>query len=164
MKLEVGATPPVGRHRRLANGSSSAGIAPVALTQPTPNSEEPQSSVRANLEDGLLDAMIGLEALLSDSNQEMTHKIALRMAGLYKLITPERASDVFRELKAIYKLRSKIVHGADFDIDETLDRGASRVRVVDAAVEHLRAALRTLIEHREYLDVVRIDRELLLGA
>jgi hypothetical protein len=41
MKLEVGATPPVGRHRRLANGSSSAGIAPVALTQPTPNSEEP---------------------------------------------------------------------------------------------------------------------------
>ena len=52
--------------------------------------------------------MIGLEALLSDSNQEMTHKIALRMAGLYKLITPERASDVFRELKAIYKLRSKL--------------------------------------------------------
>src|ERR1035438_202246 len=41
MKLEVVATPPVGRHRRLANGSSSAGIAPVALTQPTPNSEEP---------------------------------------------------------------------------------------------------------------------------
>jgi hypothetical protein len=44
MKLEVGATPPVGRHRRLANGSSSAGIAPVALTQPTPNSEEPKKS------------------------------------------------------------------------------------------------------------------------
>src|ERR1039458_4149773 len=42
MKLEVVATPPVGRHRRLANGSSSAGIAPVALTQPTPNSEEPK--------------------------------------------------------------------------------------------------------------------------
>src|ERR1017187_4158007 len=41
MKLEVVATPPVGWHRRLANGSSSAGIAPVALTQPTPNSEEP---------------------------------------------------------------------------------------------------------------------------
>ena len=41
MKLEVVAPPPVGRHRRLANGSSSAGIAPVALTQPTPNSEEP---------------------------------------------------------------------------------------------------------------------------
>ena len=45
MKLEVGATPPVGRHRRLANGSSSAGIAPVALTQPTPNSEEPIKAV-----------------------------------------------------------------------------------------------------------------------
>src|ERR1035438_857984 len=29
MKLEVVATPPVGRHRRLANGSSSAGIAPA---------------------------------------------------------------------------------------------------------------------------------------
>src|ERR1017187_4977969 len=41
MKLEVVATPPVGRHRPLANGSSSAAMAPVALTQPTPNSEEP---------------------------------------------------------------------------------------------------------------------------
>src|ERR1035438_10329688 len=46
MKLEVVATPPVGRHRRLANGSSSAGIAPVALTQPTPNSEEPNIAYR----------------------------------------------------------------------------------------------------------------------
>src|ERR1039458_2588924 len=48
MKLEVVATPPVGRHRRLANGSSSAGIAPVALTQPTPNSEEPKILLRGD--------------------------------------------------------------------------------------------------------------------
>ena len=40
------------------------------------------NSLRRNAEDGLLDAMIGLEALLSDGNQEMTYKVALRMAGL----------------------------------------------------------------------------------
>src|ERR1017187_11041670 len=48
MKLEVVATHPVGRHRRLANGSSSAVIAPVALTQPTPNSEEPKDLAALN--------------------------------------------------------------------------------------------------------------------
>jgi hypothetical protein len=31
MKLEAVAAPPVGRHRRFANGSSSVGIAPVTL-------------------------------------------------------------------------------------------------------------------------------------
>jgi hypothetical protein len=31
MKLEAVATPPVGRRRRFANGSSSVGIAPVIL-------------------------------------------------------------------------------------------------------------------------------------
>src|ERR1039457_5708720 len=68
MKLEVVATPPVGRHRRLANGSSSAGIAPVALTQPTPNSEEPEKTVttirlaRMNL------AVHGLQGDIRDAN------------------------------------------------------------------------------------------------
>jgi hypothetical protein len=57
-----------------------------------------------------------------------------------------------------------VVHGGEFDIDETLERGDSKVRVVDAAGQHLRAALRTLIERSEYLDVTRIDQDLLLGG
>jgi len=122
------------------------------------------SSLRTNGEDGLLDAMIGLEALLSDGNQEMTYKIAMRMAGLYKLLGTVGSTDVVREVKTIYGLRSKVVHGSDFDIKETLDRGDKKIGVVDAAVEHLRAALRVLIERNEYLDVAKIDRELLLGA
>jgi hypothetical protein len=121
------------------------------------------SSLRTNDEDGLLDTMIGLEALLSDGNQEMTYKIALRMAALYRLRDAIGSSAAFREVKAAYKLRSSVVHGGDFDIVETIRRGESSVRTVDAAAEHLRAALRLLISHHEYLDVARIDRDLLLG-
>ena len=67
-------------------------------------------------------------------------------------------------MKAIYGLRSKIVHGNKFDIEETFNRGDRKVRAVDAAAEYLSAALRILIEHAEYLDLARIDHELLLAG
>jgi hypothetical protein len=123
------------------------------------------SSLRTNGEDGLLDAMIGLEALLSDGSQEMTHKIALRLAALYKLVDPAKSTDVFKEIKRIYGFRSKIVHGSgDLDTEGTLDRGMKKIPIVEAAVEHLRTALDVLIQHPEYFDVARIDRELLIGS
>lgn len=94
----------------------------------------------------------------------MTYKISMRLAALYSLaadnMSPER---VYQEMKAIYKLRSKIVHGSDFDIGITLERDGQKIRVLDAAVEHLRKCLRVLIEHAQYLDPSRIDFDLLLG-
>lgn len=141
--------------RKLEEKHSHIGIAVRRLNS---------SFLRTNGEDGLLDAMIGLEALLSDGSQEMTHKIAMRLAALYRLEEPVNAFDVFKEVKRIYGFRSEIVHGKKgLDIDATLDRGKDKVRIVDAAVEHLRTALRVLIRHERYIDVSRIDYELLIG-
>jgi hypothetical protein len=108
--------------------------------------------------------MIGLEALLSDGNQEMTHKIAMRVAALYKLHSPATSFTAFRELKKIYEFRSKVVHGsADLDINASMARGDATIQIVDAAIEHLRFALNALVRHPQYIEVGRIDRELLIG-
>ena len=49
------------------------------------------SSLRTIDEDGIIDAMIAMEALLSDERQEMTHKVVMRLAALYKTADPSRS-------------------------------------------------------------------------
>ncbi len=122
------------------------------------------SALRTTDEDGVIDAMIAMEALLSagDDKQEMTHKIAMRLAALYKVAQPERSAQVFKELKRIYTFRSKIVHGAsDFEKYRQLDRKGNKISAVDAAVEHLRTAFSVLAEHPSLLDPSNIDGFLL---
>lgn len=122
------------------------------------------SAIRNNDEDGILDTMIAFEALLSDGNQEMTYKVAIRMAALYKLVDAKLSSTVLGEMKKAYKLRSQIVHGDSYDINQTVQRrGSIQVRLVEVALEHLRTALRLLTEHTEYLDLARLEQDLLLG-
>jgi hypothetical protein len=41
------------------------------------------SALRTTNEDGIIDSIIAMEALLSDGTQEMTYKVALRLAALY---------------------------------------------------------------------------------
>jgi hypothetical protein len=94
----------------------------------------------------------------------MTHKIAMRLAGLYKLSAPTKSASIFREAKRIYTVRSKIVHGEGMSASgAALKRNGQEIPVADAAIEHLRHALKTLIENPKYLDVARIDLELLLN-
>jgi hypothetical protein len=120
------------------------------------------SALRTTDEDGVIDAMIAMEALLSDGTQEMTHKVAMRLAALYKMIDPARSEQVFREMKRIYTFRSKIVHGdADLDKYRRLERGGTPVPAVDAAVEHLRNAFTVLIKNQTLLDPAKIDSFLL---
>lgn len=124
--------------------------------------------VRDDEEDAVLDATIALEALLSDDgNQEMTHKLAMRVGALSRLDisydrTPKQA---FRDIKSIYAFRSAIVHGSKnldkkriIKIDEERDI-ATRV----LAVDYLRMILRVLLENAEYREPKRIDEVLLLG-
>jgi hypothetical protein len=66
-------------------------------------------------EDSILDATIAMEALLSDDErQEMTHKLALRMAALSRLSKNNKQEpvEVFHAVKKIYRHRSAIVHGS----------------------------------------------------
>lgn len=120
------------------------------------------SAIRTTDEDGVIDAMIAVEALLSDDRQEVTHKVAMRLAGLYKIADRSRSEQAFSEMKRIYTFRSKIVHGdSDLDKYREIDRDGTRVPAVIAAVEHLRTAFGALIENPTLLDPKMIDSFLL---
>ena len=102
-----------------------------------------QCFLREDEEDSIIDATIGLEALLSDDDrQEMTHKLAMRVGALSKLAKGQfkKPYDVFQELKQVYAYRSAVVHGStktlkrkEIKIDETRSIPAS-----DLVIEYLR--------------------------
>jgi hypothetical protein len=107
--------------------------------------------------------------LLSDNgNQEMTHKLAMRMGALSRLDetldrTPEQA---FRDVKGIYGYRSAIVHGSKnldkkriIKIDENKNTTAHLL-----AIDYVKMVLRVLLENEKYRDPKQIDSQLLLGS
>ena len=125
--------------------------------------------IRDDEEDAVLDATIALEALLSDDgNQEMTHKLAMRMGALSRLDetldrTPEQA---FQDVKGIYGYRSAIVHGSKnldkkriIKIDENKNTTAHLL-----AIDYVKMVLRVLLENDKYRDPKQIDSQLLLGS
>lgn len=70
-----------------------------------------QSALREVDEDALLDACIGLEALLGDGRDELSHRMGLRAAtALAPDADPQR---VYTMLKRVYEHRSRIVHGSE---------------------------------------------------
>jgi hypothetical protein len=120
------------------------------------------STMRTSDEDGIIDSIIALEALLSDGTQEMTHKVAMRLAALYKVFDRSRAEQAFAEMKRIYNFRSKIVHGsADLDKYRQIDRDGEKIAAVDVAVEHLRNVFAVLLQHPALFDPKKIDGFLL---
>ncbi|MBY8165850.1 hypothetical protein KW507_04115 [Vibrio fluvialis] len=127
-----------------------------------------QCLVRDSEEDSVLDATIALEALLGDDgNQGITHKLAMRVAGLAKVsnnfsVTPMQA---FNDIKSIYDYRSAIVHGSKkIDKKRLVRIDESEYKTTHSlAVEYLRAIIKTLLEQPKYRDVGLIDTELLLG-
>ena len=65
---------------------------------------------RFEAEDIILDYMIALEALLSDSEQDIRYRISIRLAYLIS-DSPEERLRNSKIMKSIYNLRSNIVHG-----------------------------------------------------
>jgi hypothetical protein len=128
-----------------------------------------QCYLREHEDDSVLDAAIALESLLIEGSQgEITHKLSLRAAALAKLgdMCGQGPREVFRNVKKIYGLRSKIAHG---------DKGAAKkdkitigdvdCKAHEAALRYLRAVMITLSKHSKYLhDPNAIDEDLLLGA
>lgn len=121
--------------------------------------------LRETEEDSVLDATIGMEALLSDGGtQEMTHKLALRMAALSHLTSGSLTSlEVLHGIKKVYNYRSAIVHGnLDQQTREISLVNGKRVLAGELATDLLRLAISALIQHPRYLDASKIDEELLL--
>ncbi len=76
---------------------------------------------RKELEDRLIDYMIGLEALyLPDGNQELSFRLSLRLALLLHPEPAERKKTYYF-VREMYNARSEIVHGSkryDLNVDE----------------------------------------------
>lgn len=70
------------------------------------------SALRTDPEDIILDACIGIEALLGEEHDELVHRMGLRAAVALAPHGwgPERAHEI---LKKVYGHRSKIVHGTE---------------------------------------------------
>lgn len=127
-----------------------------------------QCLVRDNEEDSVLDATIALEALLSDDgNQEMTHKLAMRIGALSRLEKSYYRTpfDSFGDVKKIYAYRSAIVHGSKglekkkvIKIDDD-----NEVNTHVLAVEYLRMVLRVVLNNSDYRLPRNIDEKLLLN-
>jgi hypothetical protein len=125
--------------------------------------------VRDDEEDTVLDAVTGLEALLSDKSREgLVYRLALRIAALARLGADRELSpkETFRTVKQIYDYRSCLVHG---DKKASARReivlpGDRRELAVALAVRYLRFALRTLLKHPVYCRPEKIDEDLLLGS
>jgi len=83
------------------------------------------SSMRTTDEDGIIDAMIAMEALLSDGTQEMTTKFRCAWLDLQNRWSPS-CRKVFMEMKRIYAFRSKIVHGDATDKHREITRGEQK--------------------------------------
>jgi hypothetical protein len=123
--------------------------------------------LREDDEDAILDATIGLESLLvGGERNEITHKLALRMAALSTLDNNIRreAVDVFRDIKEIYKFRSAVAHGSSKSSQkrEIAIKEGEAIPIVAAAINYLRIALGIILDHPEYRNPTRIDEVLLL--
>jgi hypothetical protein len=101
--------------------------------------------LRHDHDDEVIDACIGLEALLGDSATEVTHRLAQRAAVL--LSDPATPSEIYAIVKEIYGYRSYLVHGghsARSRADETTFDG-QRVRLCELAMTLLSKAIRRIV-------------------
>jgi hypothetical protein len=98
--------------------------------------------------DALLDIVIGLESVLveAQSAQESTHKVAVRAARFLESDTRARP-DLFRTVKRLYALRSKIAHGKSLGIDD------EAMKLLNEGVRLLTKVLRRMLE----ADVTELD-------
>lgn len=69
-----------------------------------------RSTFRSDIEDEIIDATIGIEALLSAERDELTHRMSQRAAAV--LAGEFRTDAIYGILKQVYAQRSQIVHGS----------------------------------------------------
>ncbi|WP_136524952.1 HEPN domain-containing protein [Geomonas ferrireducens] len=125
--------------------------------------------LRDDDEDSILDATIGIEALLSDDDhQEMTHKLAMRVAALSIVAknfeTPP--AQVLKRIKDIYSFRSAVVHGSTKASKkrEIVLKDNSVIPTSSLALQYLRLVLEALVNNPKYRKPAKIDEFLLSGC
>lgn len=101
------------------------------------------AELRSDQDDRTVDACIGLEAMLGEGRDELTHRLALRAAtALSTGQQPADATVVYQLVKDVYSRRSSVVHGTNTDKGRMikLPSGPS-IPAADVATMLLRALL-----------------------
>jgi len=100
------------------------------------------------LEERLIDLMISLESLFSKEREELGLRYALRTSFLLSVGNEEELPSIFRNIKSLYRKRSKVVHGtevANLDIGE-----------ITTFQKQVREAIKRLVH-------IEMDKEKFLG-
>lgn len=124
------------------------------------------SYYRNNEGDKIIDIVIGLESLLSDSEKgDITYKLSLRAAYLLQQSSLEELKlSIYKNMKAIYSYRSAIVHGQS-NLEKKryiTDEEGNRKLLLDVASNYLKECIKILLHRPEYLSATNIDKELIL--
>jgi hypothetical protein len=101
-------------------------------------------------EESLVNWMIALEALYSDSAQELRHKLSVRVAWMLGE-TPQERLEIASRMRALYDLRSAIVHGRPVTI------GNNDIQTTES---YVRDSIIRLLRRRDKPTKERILREL----
>lgn len=98
-------------------------------------------------EDRTVDACIGLEALLGEGRDELSHRLALRAATALatRPKEPADAQTIYDLVKRVYAHRSAVVHGTPGDKSRTLTIGDKKWPAAEVAVVLLRDVLGDLL-------------------
>ena len=123
------------------------------------------AGLRDDDDDTLVDACIGIEALLSNDNIEITHKIAMRGAAALatRSAEPLDPQKAFAMLKAVYGRRSDLVHGTGKDNKAVFDLDGRKVATSALAVFLLRKLLLSRLTSDPAWTIQDLDDELLVS-
>lgn len=119
--------------------------------------------LREEYDDTALDAIIGIETLLSgDMHGEITYTISNRISVVAAKLEscPYSPADARKAMKVIYGLRSDIVHGRSIGKNKTVKINDSEIETMELAVEFLRYALLFVMKNQEYLEVKNYEAAL----
>jgi Apea-like HEPN len=134
---ELAALPDVVRSVSKASSTKEGKVALLALRRLS------LAGLRDSSDDTMVDACIGIEALLSENSTDLTYKIAVRGAAVIGA-RPERAfgpQEAFTMLKHVYARRSELVHGTLNEKKKFFRVGDQEIRTSTLAVLLLRELL-----------------------
>ena len=115
-------------------------------------------SHRSDEKDKLIDYWIALEALFSESSQEVRYRASLRIAALTG-DTPEERRQIYDDMKDSYDLRSAIVHG---DVFQKGKKNKKDNHILISRTRYcLRKTLLKLLLSEKTIDPMSIELELL---
>jgi hypothetical protein len=107
------------------------------------------AETRSEPQDRLVDAVIGMEALLlaglesTDRRSELKYRFSLHYSTLFN--TPEERLEAFRVAKHLYDLRSTVAHGSAIS-DRRMKIGSEELELRDAA-NRASETLRRVVQH-----------------